>query len=96
MRCLWCKKIGYLKNRTFNVWANLEVLLQWQSTAMPAEEADDFDLPLFYQVNLSETLETPFISVNTYASQLALHVTRRKIRPLFSGLICFMLVSHRE
>lgn len=30
-----------------SVWANLEVLSQWQSTEMPAEEADDFDPPLF-------------------------------------------------
>lgn len=78
-----------------SVWANLEVLRQWQSTEMPAEEAGDFDLPLFSQVTLSETLET-LISGNTQPSQLALHVTRRKIVQLFSRLIHFMLASHGE
>lgn len=62
---------------------------------MPAEEAGDFDMPPFSQVNLSETLET-LISVNTQPSQLALHVTRRNILQIFSGLICFTLLSHGE
>lgn len=68
---------------------------QWQSTESPDEEADDFDPPLFSQVNISETLKT-FIAVNIHPSQLALHVTGRKILQLFSGLIHFVLVSHGE
>lgn len=29
--------------KLLGVWTNLEILRQWQSTELPAEEAEDFD-----------------------------------------------------